>query len=324
MNALGFDELMSILQNNGETERIEAKRTKDSLGKSILETISAFSNEPDLGGGYLVLGLTKNTSNCSPHYDVTGVSDADKLQSEIATLCRQSFNNQIRPDLQVLSHEGKTIIIIYIPEAESYNKPVYIKSRGIDNGAFRRFGPTDQQCTQEDLDYLYQRRSKKKYDETVLSETSFEDIDLSALKVYRTMREEVNKNAKELKLNDEDLLQALSVLVHSRGSRCLTVAGFVLFGSEMALRRVLPMATRVDYIMIDGREWVPNPDKRYHHTIEIGEGLFTGIYRLLHQIMTDIPQAFSLDENQILRKDSPLVPRNVIREALCNALMHRD
>ncbi len=83
------------------------------------------------------------------------------------------------------------------------------------------------------------------------------------------------------------------------------------------------MQAEVDYLMIEGRKWVSNPDKRYSG-IEVREPLITAIPRLQSLIMTDIPQAFSLKVDELQREDNPIIPRKVIREALCNALMHRD
>lgn len=46
-----FQELNSV----DESTRIEAKRGSES-GKSVMQTIIAFANEPGLEGGYLLLG----------------------------------------------------------------------------------------------------------------------------------------------------------------------------------------------------------------------------------------------------------------------------
>lgn len=323
MDTIEFDDLINILQSSGENERIEAKQAFNALGKSLQQTISAFNNEPGMGGGYLVLGLTRNTGEQVPYYTVTGIRDPEQAQSEIVTLCRQCFNISIRPSLQLVAHQGKKFLLIYIPEAEPHDKPVYILSEGIDKGTFRRIGPTDQRCTKEDLDYLYQLRSRKKYDETLVEHASFEDFDFQAIAAYRQMRKEVYAAAEELNYNDEDLLRSLSLWVPHRGGTYPTVAGLVLFGKSMALRRFFPMSTRVDYILIEGREWVPDPEKRYH-AMEMREGLITMIPRLLRNIMTDIPQAFELHDDGLHRKDNPTIPRKAIREAVCNTLMHRD
>ena len=52
MNAQELLEHLNLLDEN---ERIEAKRAQES-GRSMLETICAFANEPGLGGGWLLLG----------------------------------------------------------------------------------------------------------------------------------------------------------------------------------------------------------------------------------------------------------------------------
>jgi hypothetical protein len=41
----------------------------------------------------------------------------------------------------------------------------------------------------------------------------------------------------------------------------------------MALRRLFPIAARIDYIVVDGKEWVPNPEKRYSQSYEFREAL---------------------------------------------------
>jgi len=107
------------------------------------------------------------------------------------------------------------------------------------------------------------------------------------------------------------------------GAICATIAGLILFGRPAALRRHFPLA-RVDYIRVEGREWVENPDRRYQQTVELRGPLLTLIPRVVSQVLDDIPKAFSLAEDRLHRRDLPLIPRDVIREAVVNALMHRD
>ena len=64
---LNLQQLLEQLQSCDESERIEAKESKAMLGASASETISAFSNEPDLGGGYLILGLNGSSEELTPY-----------------------------------------------------------------------------------------------------------------------------------------------------------------------------------------------------------------------------------------------------------------
>jgi ATP-dependent DNA helicase RecG len=321
MTLLTFDELWSRLNSGDESCEIEAKRSEE-IGSSIHETISAFSNEPGRGGGYILMGVIRATESLFPDYKIVGVRHPDKLQRDLATQCREVFNIAVRPQITVEQHNRKTVVIAYIPEAQPHEKPVYIKSKGLPRGAFRRIGSTDQHCTEDDVALFYQLRDHRSYDETAITETTTDDFDKQAIKEYRRVRAEVNPGASELRLSDRELLYALAATTGERNRPYATIAGLLLFGKASALRRHFPMM-RVDYIRVEGREWVPDPARRYQ-AIEMREPLITLIPRVINQVLSDVPKTFSLSEDSIYRKDVPLIPRAVIREAVVNALMHRN
>jgi hypothetical protein len=52
MLAFTFQQLWSKLSDGDESILLEVKRASE-IGKSIAETVSSFSNEPDAGGGVL-------------------------------------------------------------------------------------------------------------------------------------------------------------------------------------------------------------------------------------------------------------------------------
>lgn len=321
MTVWSFDDLFQKLQSGDESVEIEAKRA-EKFGNSMLETVSAFANEPNRNGGYLLLGVSLSEGKLFPEYEIVGVPNPDQLQADLATKCREMLSVSIRPVISVEKRNRKSIVVAYIPEAQPHEKPVYIKSMGLPRGAFRRIGSTDQHCTEEDLALFYQLRDHRSYDETPVAGTSLEDIDPRALAEYRRARAEVNPNAAELNFAEHELLRALGATGEDQGKPCLTIAGMMLFGKPASLRRHFPMV-RVDYILVEGREWVPDPDHRYQ-TVEMLESLLTLIPRVVGHVLSDIPKAFSLGPESIHRRDVPLVPRNVIREAIVNALMHRS
>jgi ATP-dependent DNA helicase RecG len=77
-------ELIQQLNVFDENHYIEAKRGSD-IEKSFYETVCAFANEPDLGGGYILLGITKDEEALFPVYKVVGVADPDALSQKIAS-----------------------------------------------------------------------------------------------------------------------------------------------------------------------------------------------------------------------------------------------
>lgn len=97
----------------------------------------------------------------------------------------------------------------------------------------------------------------------------------------------------------------------------------LLLGKPLALRRLLP-AVRVDYVRIQGTQWVEDPEQRFAITQDFREPLIRLIPRLEATILDDMPRHFRLREGETQRSDQPLLPQKVVREAVVNALMHRD
>jgi len=316
------EDLLQELQAIDESHRIEAKQCTQ-IDRSIMETVCAFANEPGLGGGYLLLGVVRDPNDLfGTAYEVVGVSNPDKLQSDLASQCACVFNRPLRPRVSVETIHGKTVIAVYVPEAAPTDKPIYISNLGLPRGAFRRVGSTDQEGSEDDLITLYAGHQTDTFDGAVLGDTDLSDIDTSAVEDYRRQRSKINPSAEELTWNDHDLLRSLGALMKQGDQLKPTVAGLLLFGSPQALRRCFPMM-RIDYIRVPGRQWVEDPSHRFD-TMEIRAPLLTAIRRATNAVRDELLQSFSLPEGAIEREDDPTLPLRVIREAIVNAVMHRS
>jgi ATP-dependent DNA helicase RecG len=315
-------ELLESLNLLDEHERIEAKRASEP-GKSVLETVCAFANEPGLGGGWIVLGVVREELALFPAYEVEGIAHPDKITADIASQCRDIFNISLRVDIATENVQGKNLVVVFVPEAQPQDKPVFFKAQGLPKGAFRRIGSTDQRCTDDDLAVFYQGRQQESFDAGIVADAALDDLSPEAIADYRKSRVEATPDAEELRWTDDELLQSLGALRRNAKNEWKpTVAGLILFGKATALRRCFPM-TRVDYIRVPGREWVPDPDRRFD-TVELRDPLFRLIRRAQAAVLDDLPKSFGLAEGELQRQDKPVIPLRVIREALVNALMHRS
>lgn len=312
-------ELLEQLNTLDEHERVEAKRASE-VGKSLLETVCAFANEPGLDGGWVLLGVVREEMALFPAYEVEGIDHPDKLSADLATQCRSVFNTPVSVEIATEQLQGKAVIVARVPEAPAQNKPVYFQKMGLPRGALRRVGSTDQHCTEVSL--LYQGRQSDTFDTSPVTGTSLDDVLPEAVADYRQARADAYPDAEELRWTDEELLRSLGGVKRVNGDWQLTVAGLVLFGKPQALRRCLPM-TRVDYIRVPGREWVPDPETRFD-TVELRDPLFRLIRRAQAAVVDDLPKGFGLAEGDLQRQDKPVIPLRVIREAIVNALMHRS
>lgn len=310
-------ELFELLNDQDECPWIEAKGGGEST-HTVIETVCAFSNEPGLGGGYILMGVAIDESALFPQYKVSGVADPDKFQRDFATQCAGMFNIPVRPELTVEKLEEKNVIKIWINEVPARQKPVYFKTDGLPSGALRRIGSTDQHCTEDDMHVFYQDSTS--YDQTPVKGITVTHIDENAIKRYRTLREKVNPSAEELTYNDADLLQALGCINREKPDE-LNIAGLLLFGTSMIQRATFPML-RVDYIRVPGNQWVQDPDDRFT-TIDMRGPLILVLYRLIDAINADLPKGFLLPDDDIQATSSGL-PLKALREAIVNALMHRS
>lgn len=316
-------ELLEQLNGSDECAHIEAK-SASQLGHSLLETVCAFANEPNLAGGYLLLGVTRQEEMKvnGELYAVSGIEELDKRQADIASQCASAFNQPIRPIIWTEEVAGKHIIGVYVTEAQPHAKPIYFKNQLLPRGAFRRIGSTDQRCTEDDLLAFYADQQHGTYDETIVTDSDLSDLDPTAILDYRRARAEANADAEELNWTDEELFRSLSCVKKHGSAYVPTVAGILLFGTPQALRRYFPMM-RVDYIRVPGRAWVSDPDRRFD-TIELRGPLIRLIGRIRTTILGDLPKAFSLPSGRLQRLEIPRIPDRVIREVTVNAVMHRS
>lgn len=300
--------------------RIEAKQCTNKIDKSVLETICSFSNEPDLDGGTILIGVTE--SNCAEQtYHVSGISDSDKLQKDLASQCATMFNHPIRPLIETEKVDGKNVIIVTVSELDARKKPLYFKNENLPKGAWRRVGSTDQRCTEDDLHLFY--HDADDFDKAIAEGTDVDDIDENAIRLYRRLRESVNPKAEELNYSDHDLLRSLNAISKDKnGQWRLTNTGLLVFGKPMALRREMP-AVRVDYIRVSGTEWIPDPHSRFE-SIDMRGSLLLMVNRAFNAIADDLPRGFSLKAGN-LQAERPLqIPEAALREAIVNALIHQN
>ena len=258
-----------------------------------------------------------------PFYTATGVSGADKLSSDIASTCATVFNLPVRVDISPHLIGDAIVLRIDVPELPNNLKPLYFKAAGLPRGAFRRIGPTDVRCTDEDLQAFFQGKANDPYDSRIVADAQWDDLDPTAISAYRKARIDANPLAEELNWSDEDMLRSLNAVKRDDDKLRITTGGLLAFGKSPALRRLFP-THRVDYIRIPGKTWVPSPDARFD-SLDFRGSIITIIGRIIAAITDDLPRTFAIEDSMHgQRTETPVVPFRVIREAVVNSLMHRS
>jgi ATP-dependent DNA helicase RecG len=314
-----LDELLHNLNLTGERVQIECKESAWRLPQDVWETVSAFSNAV---GGTLLLGVAEHEGR----FEVTGLTDAPKIQHDLASGLRDRMNvpipAQVEPIIVPVAGQERVILSVYIPEALPYQKPIYMRSKGLDKGCYKRVAGQDMPCTEDDLARFFQARSFISPDMTPVPMARREELDPGQIRAFRQLLATQDPTNPVLAYDDDDLLRAYGALIQPEGQEALvpTVSGVLMFGTPALIRRCFP-AFRVDLIEVEGTEWVAAPtDRGAGRTFQ--EPLLEAVRDVLHVLRKEIPERFALRPGEAQRMADPM--HVALREAVHNALMHQD
>lgn len=290
----------------------EAKESVVSLPKSLPETLSAFSN---MNGGLILLGLSEKSG-----FHPTKGFDAGRIFS-LMQAAGDQLTPPVRMEIEKVPFEGALLVAARVPAMPSAQKPCYITARGRYDGSFIRTGDGDRHLSPYEVDRLSEEREHPRHDLEPVEAASMSDLDPEAL-------EAIVNRCRELfprvfgRLPEETILTKLGVAVRTNSRLCPTLAGLLaagIFPQQYFPRleivfTVFPGTTKAGDLAnrrryIDSREIVGS------------------IPEMLLETMTLVRQRMNagavIDENG-LRHEAPDYPLEAVREAVANALQHRD
>ena len=139
--------LLKQLNELDECESIEAKRSADELGKRRWRRFPPSRTSRGSGRYPPLRGLGERGGR------VRRVRSRDpaKLAADLASQCASAFNRPVRPRIIQETVEGRTVVAAVFQEAAPGDKPIFIASRGMQHGTYRRIAGTDQRATEDDF-----------------------------------------------------------------------------------------------------------------------------------------------------------------------------
>lgn len=140
-----------------ESNRIEAKKSLGGLPESLWETYSAFANAE---GGVILLGVEEHKDRSLHPVDLP---DPDSLIREFWEIVndpsRVSANILSTAAITWIEFEGKDVIAIEVPPADSKDRPVYVGG-DLYNGSYIRRGDGDYRCSREEVRQMLEDAKK--------------------------------------------------------------------------------------------------------------------------------------------------------------------
>ena len=306
----------SNIEKYKENNRLEAKAAAVGLPKSLWATYSAFANT---NGGIILLGVTEDAQH---QLHVEGVNDADALVTDFWNI----INNQSKISINVLNDkdvivrefDGKKIIIISVPRAQRYDKPIYLDGNLF--SSYKRNGEGDYRCTKEVIQAMLRDASPKTQDMLVLGNMNLDVFDKDTIKRYRIRMQGIRPGHVWEALEDVDFLYRIGAVGRDAdGKLHPTAAGLLMFGYEYEIVREYP------HYFLDYREKLDD-DTRWSDRFVSSSGDWSGniydfYFRVYNRIAQSVKVPFALDG--ISRIDDTELHK-ALREALANTLINAD
>lgn len=305
-------DLLELIEN-GENSGVEFKR--DGIdNRALAKEIVAFAN---LRGGSIILGVADDGT-------IEGIT-REKLEEWVMTACRDKIRPEIIPYFEMVKNvqPGKDVAVITVESGWSVHCVWHDNHRAY----YVRVGSESREASPEELERLFQQRGAFRLEIRPVSGTTISDLDLRRIREYfEHIRGQMvplptdREGWEKLLINTEFLAQ--------QGDRIsATVAGLLLFSPTP--NRFLPQAG-VDAAAYPGTEKDYTAKERLTirgpMTPLIGtNGLMEN--GLVEQTMGFIRRHIGTSVNLVdgvRRKESWDYPEEAIREAVVNALVHRD
>lgn len=267
-----------------ESKKIEFK---ENFGESVLKTLCAFANTD---GGEVVIGVNNEG-------EIIGFSFDNETLREITEKIVTKLG--IHPDISLEREKGKPILRIKVNKSNipiSYNGKYY-----------ERIGNTTREMNSERLKDFFLRT--KSWDTMIIEDVRFEDIDKESVKKFiRIARENGRLTIFDENSNIKNIFEHLKL--SNKGK--LTNAAIILFGKNPQ-RYFINAVTRIVRLK--------------NETTIIGDRLIEGnLFKQVVEAEESIKNFLGVryEIKGLIRKEKWDYPITAIREALINALIHRD
>ena len=217
--------------------------------------------------------------------------------------------------------DGKSVVVIEVPQADYRQKPVYINGNPV-KGSFKRTYEGDYHCTEGEVRSMMRDANEQGCDGMLLEDYTMDDIDLASLHAYRNEFAVRNQVHAFNQLDDKAFLKSLGGYTVNRKQKQegLTMAGLLMFGKGLSIRERFDNI-RMDYIdkthLADGQRW--SDRITYDGTWE--NNLYNFFHKVVGKLTADLHRPFVL--NGIAREDDSPVFR-AVREAVTNMIIHAD
>lgn len=314
MDSKTLREIVERLRKQGTDDaQVEVKACATGLSSDIWESVSAFGNTH---GGTIVLGLEEN-NDFAP---VAGFS-LERVRDQFVSgfeggKQHEKIRNAPQYAIKRVDFEDAQVLVIEISEVETRFKPCYIAARGLANGSYKRVDDKDLKLSPTEIYEMQHMLEVSPADRETVEEASVADLDEDLTNSFLAGEKERGSKALKGVKTRSDQLRRLNV-VDGKGS--LRLAGLLALGQYP--QQFFPKLV-IDVAVHPGIE-KSEPDKPRFVDRVICEGpLGEMIDDALSAVARNLRTLSHVEGVQ--RHDELEIPREVLREAIANAVIHRE
>jgi len=242
--------------------------------------------------------------------DVVGVDIGKNTIEKLTNQIKQNTDPVTYPSIRVEEIGGKQVIVV--DALESKQKPVLAFGRAV-----IRVGESNQKLGYEEIRNLALQTSKVYWDERICDDAGLEDIDEEKVMRYLERREEIRKVSKPEKMDMNTLLLNIGAAKKMNGETKPTNAGILFFGKNPQ-RFVLQSQLRT--ARFAGRTLT----RDFLDRLDCSGALWELVGQAEDFVRKNIRLFGFRTEYSFQRIDKLEYPIKAVREAIINALIHRN
>ena len=303
-------DLIEQIQARGcEEQTTEVKSAHGGCPEKLYDTISAFSNQNS--GGVFVFGLDEKTN-----FSKVGVYNAQELQKKVMEYC-EHMTPIVRPVFTVCDEDGLVFVSAEIPPIDLAERPCFKTAKGRLQGSYIRVGDADKPMTEYEV-YSYEAFRKKYRDDIrAVDNASFKLLDMAKVEAYLTRKRNERPNLAILPIEQQYELAGIT------RDGMITITALLLFG--LYPQAFYPQLSIIA-ASVPGKEIgaLDSAGNRFLDSRRIEGTLPDMLDGALCFVRTNMRTATRIDSETGERMDVPQYPMAAVREAVLNALIHRD
>lgn len=308
MSADDVIEILATLRRiGGEPTSIEARRAVGGLPRSLRETLSAFSNTD---GGTILLGVDEQSG-----FDLVELDDPVALRNGLVQMSRDDITPALQISTEIVEVEGHRLVVAEIPPAPADRRPACVTAQGIAGGSYLRGGDGDRRMTEAEIAMVMAARVQPPYDREPVDGSSTDHLDDEA--VRRTLRRIRSGFPRLAQSDDATVLFRLGITAGRETDSPLTLAGLLTYGQFP--QQFFPQLM----VSVVVRPPEPSPGTRFLDNQTVRGSIPEMIETTLSMIRRNLAVRAVISDHGG-RVDEIEYPLEAVREAVVNALMHRD